>query len=77
MEVHNHLLVYKGINPRRQVQLRCQGHVFTMPEQEIAVYRKNAFHRINSKQVGDGMELVVVHYRPTIVYDLDVVAVKA
>ena len=32
---------------------------FSVPDAEVLIYRKQALHRISTKQIGDGMQLIV------------------
>lgn len=72
ISIKDNLLLREVINSEKQVLLRCKETSIATCEQEIAVWWKRAWHWINTKHVGDGMQIVRVHERPFILFDLSV-----
>ena len=71
MQILNNMLIRQVINLENTVSLRHYAGVSVMPESYAAVYWKNQFQWMNTKNIVDGVEYVFVHTRPFIVFELD------
>ncbi len=72
MRVDNHLLVNQIFAPDREVIIPCNEIQIATCDQEVAVWRKNEWHRRRANEIGDAMEVLRVHHRKIIEQELDV-----
>ncbi|USN54249.1 MAG: hypothetical protein H6765_06835 [Candidatus Peribacteria bacterium] len=72
MYLEKHCIVRNCTDPSRQTTLSFPETSVTLPELEVLVWWKQAFHRRSVREVGDGMQLLLIYERPYILNDLAV-----
>ena len=71
MQINETLLIRETVDSDRQVQIVFNEESVTTIEQVVAVYHKRTWQWMNTKHIGDSMQLARLHKRPFVFYDLD------